>query len=495
MFDFSRRVAGWRPPLPPAMPPPPGSPRLGTSEGQPVYLPRPDPSVCSHVLCTGRSGDGKSTLLSEIYANLVAQDYALNRRERTRLLVIDRKGDCLDGVWGALAVHHPGALSEVRYANLFARGVAAGRIPFNLLHLPTGDVPVELQVQAIGAALARASTAGGVQQVAQGHVQRALATALVHAAWCADHPKRSLLWIVDALSMEGGVERLASLCRDERVRQTLLGVAAATQSARTSLLLRLQSVLCAWPELEEQLAAPSCADFSALLSCNHLCIDLSEAPAGSDEVLGVYSSLLLDCVARALISRPSNRTLQTTVCLVDEALQLPEFLDTWARPLMETTRSRGVALCWATQHLRGLREHGVVWDAISANTEYRLCSALTHADAQLVAQQCFGSATDPRAAALVRQLVSLPHRHFALIGRASATSFRVREVNFAARDAALAGHEAQLVHACRQLGAGGFERPVRLWEVGGTRTAESAGGIDAPVTRRSARPRARGRWG
>lgn len=493
LFDRSRVARVAQLPATPPVQAPSGAAVL-SSQGThpPVFMPAPSLAASSSLLNVAMTGGGKTAVLVWLLVWFASRRFVQpSRGLPVHFSVIDRKGDALAYTVGLSAQRCPAALDNLRYINIFARHGLPGAVPLNLALADYGDAPLGLIGRSLAHLIARTATAGEVLAAAVGHRIVAAMTALITGVLHADHPRRSLLWAIDTLQMPGGegVQRLAQLIPDEHVRNQILGLGSLPSDVKAGALGRL-SVLDAWDSVAAQLGAPTCINFRHLVRNHELLVDLSQAPAGADDVVATFGSLLFECLSRALLQhRTANERESVTILYADEALQLSAALSSVARPLLETGRSFGAATWLSAQHLRGLRDLGTTWDAIVSNCPYRLLGKVSAEDARLLSLEQFGSSSDARAVVLARRLVTLQSREFCLAAPHDVGFFRSPEIDFRACERAQLQHADVIRSAQWALSPQQLPRPVRLWEVGGARAAAPSQSGAFPPPRPARRPR------
>lgn len=478
MIDLSR-FARPRPPLIPDQEQlQPGWLELGRGPAGIAAIPPPSLARTGNMTLAAQAGGGKTTLLGEAVVDALCWSFAHDRPgQRRAFLVGDPKADLLDQITGSVA-RHPHLIPSLRYVNVFARRGGRGGISLNLVKTIGNDQP-ELVSRGVAHMLARTAVGGGVLEVAPGHRMLQVMFALIAGCYDADHPRSSLLWAVDALELRDGPERLARLCRTERVRSQVMTVATAGSEAKLGALARLRGSLTGWDEIERQIGAPQGLPVEELCASGCTLIDLSDVPAGGSEFVNVYGNLLFSELMRHLLARPTGFRGHHVTILIDEVFQFLDVMGTYGRKMYELGRSKAISMWIAGQQLRGLRDTGALYHAIVANCTNFVYGRQGYEDAATAAREAFGSQSSSEATRFVEHLVRMPPQHFYLVQPGRRLAFEARRADFAAMQRALRDREGELLAAMNRLSVP-LPPPVRLGEVGGPRSQQPT-----PATRRS----------
>ncbi len=413
-FDFSRRHHHH----PPAPPPPvalPADSTVVSARGlePPVSLRRPSTQSSESLICLGRSGSRKSTLMLQSYVRAIAYEYRHVAPGRRRsFAIIDFKDDLAEGLLAGLAAEVPQALENTYFLNPFSRN--AGIFPYNLVHADACGTPNDMRARQIAHLVGRASGTG-VLAVALGGRQLELIAALFHAIFECDHPSRSLAWAADALASSDGIGRLASLCRSERARRTLLSL-RLPPDVLASTGTRIRSVLSAYQDLENMMSAPTCVNWRNLTSPGTVTICALGKPIGGALELAEFHGnvLVRQCIEFLLASRTSPTNQPPVTVAIDECQMAASAIHDCLRRVIETGRSRNVQVHLICQGTRALRDaSGALFESLLTNCAYTFCGRLSSSDATLFCREALGPSI-PAAAAnrIAGELISLPPGEF-----------------------------------------------------------------------------------
>lgn len=385
LTSFFLNARRWRPsraPAPPTMEP---GVVLGESgRGRDIVWPTPSLERAGHAVVLAASGAGKTVMVgSALVRELVAAE-TLPNEQWPAALVVDPKGDLVAIVLAALAAEAPHRLQDVRYLDPFGQGFA-----FNLCHLALGDTPLDIRATQLASLVAEVSTASGAaRHLGVGARQ---VDALVHvllAALDSEHEAASVLWALDALVLNDGFKRLASVTRSQRAKQFLLHARLADE-LRASTASRLRASFAASDQLERLVTVPSCVQFDDLLAPGRITlIDLGRPTGGLTSLQSFFANVLVRLAVEHLMERPSPWTGHAVRMVVDEAQVVAPVLSDVAERVLTTGRSRGVSLVTLSQGTTLLADASpTLLRVLMTNSPLKLIGRLSAPDAELLARE------------------------------------------------------------------------------------------------------------
>lgn len=390
VFDFTKLALALKSKKKPAQESTPeNAVTIGTNEeGGSVLWPAPSLETASNiaVACLGASGKGKSIVISNAIVSEFINEHRLKSDEkmRTAYTVIDPKGDIIKYSISSLVCNAPELLSDVVYLNPFEGG-----FPFNLTKLPVGKTPLDIRAWNLAQLVGTVSTGIGTQaHLGQGARQIDVLSNVILAALDTSFPNGSLLWSYDALSLQDGFSKLASVTDSDRAKQFLLST-RLNDELRISCASRMRTAFAMTEQLERLMCADSCLDFSSLCSPGKMIlIDLGQPTGGMTTLTNFWANLLVRQIVDALMERESPYFGHHVRIVADEAQIIAATLDDVAERLLTTGRSRGLSLVTMSQGTTLINSASpTLLRVLLTNTPTKLIGRLAAEDSVLLSKE------------------------------------------------------------------------------------------------------------
>ena len=453
LFLSARAVGRRATPRPP--PPPHSGIVVGLADsGAPVSWPLPNQERAAHAAVWGASGAGKSALVAGALVREVLRS-ASDADARTCLLVVDPKGDLIELVLQGLAAEAPERLADVRYLDPFS----ASAFPFNLCRLPVGSTPLDIRAQQLAGLVATISTATGAQaHLGAGARQLDVLAHVLLACLASSNESATVLWALDALSVDRGLLQLANVTTSARARRFCL-TAKLGDELRVSSASRLRSAFGATESLERMMAASACVDLAELLGPGRIClVNLGRPVGGLSSLQTFFANLVCRLAVDHLLDRPSPWHGFPVRVVVDEAQVVAPVLADRAEVLLTTGRSRGLSLITMSQGTTLIADASdTLLRVLLTNCRTSFVGRLATADAELMAKsRAPGLGSDETIGAVrsrfAGSVTNLADREFFCLEPGSQVRFRTADVPLALWAQAAAERSAELDGVKRRLG-------------------------------------------
>lgn len=409
-----------------------------STSGTKVTWPRPKIGVNTNALVLGKSGCGKSIMVSAALLKSILLDLRTKpAAQRTCNVVVDAKGDLGGYLLAGLAAS--GEASELLDKVFFLDPFTKGRgYPFNLRQL---DSRTDKSVLALGLAelCGELSTGMGSQaHLSQGSRQVQILSTLFAAILSSPHPQASPLWALDALQRgRRGFADLAAITSCEKSKQFLMSKQHIPDSLLSSVLARLTTGFALTEHIEKQMSADTCVQMSETIRPgNTVVIDLGNPPNAMVSITRYYASLLVRLIINHALERPSpysENGFGVNICIDESQIVIPAIAPI-AQNLLETARSRGVSLTLMTQGTATIRKEApTLLSSIMSNVEMILAGSLSAADAETLSRELAPSLGVEQSISKLRQdfvarATNLEPRFFNRIGTGERTVFRTADV-------------------------------------------------------------------
>lgn len=491
-LDLTRLLARTRP-NPQPSDPGDGAVLGSTDQGLPVVLPHPTVERASHATVLAASGAGKTVMVGAALAAELVEHPELG------IIAVDPKGDLCATFLPQLALHAPERLARVVYLDPFGGG-----FPFNLLHLPSTGVPIDIRATQLAQLVAEVSTATGAQRhLGAGARQMDALTNVLLGALTTARPGASILYALDALTMPKGLAALARVTDSPRAR-AFLQSANLSDELKASTAARLRAAFAATDALERLVAAPSCLDLRSLVAPGVVVvIDLGRPTGGLQSLQTFYANVLLRLVVETLMERPSPWSGHHTRIVVDEAQVVAPVLADVAERVLTTGRSRGMSLLTLSQGTTLIADASpTLLRVLLTNTATKIVGRLAAPDAELlVREQSTAPGVDEPVgrlrARLAAQVANLPDRHFLAFAPSGRLRFVSADVDLAAA-AQAEQREREVLDQVRDryaLAANQEPRSILPREPERTRSRRDPDGAAPTGSPQHPAPPPRGRWG
>lgn len=463
-LDLTRLVLS-RPPPPRkglAVPPPRGVAFAQDESSGPVTAEWPEPGASNFALIAGASGCGKTTMLVNLLAKLVAQSSSLPTRLRPCLVLPDPKNDLAVLLPQALAHEAPDRLRDLIILDPFAGGV-----PLNFVRLKVRDSR-RLLAAALVDTISEA-TSGMTTGVPLGVQQRLVLGALIEAALdCQSVRDSSLLWSLDAARSEECRDRLLSLTASDRARAQLAAKPSAEVLA--SLVARMELVFGS-ESLERCIGSQACIDPAVLLGPGKIVIfRLGNPPGGLQASTQGLASILFRITVDTLMQRPTPYVDgHPALIVLDEVQVLSGQLSDQLIRLTTLGRAKSIGVWSATQGLGVVGDNSQLFvKTLFSNVNRIIVGKSSHHDAMTYAgEQCQPRRGESFAQARERtgrMIASLSPREFAMIEAGRVRQIRADRVDTGAWKAAANKHADAIVQAEQRYVVPATFRPVRLYD-------------------------------
>lgn len=412
-----------------------------TTAGTPVLWPAPSAERASHAVVLAASGAGKTILVANtILSEIVATPKSASASPHA-IVVIDPKGDLGFALLQGIAFAAPEKLSEIIYINPFS----ASAFPFNLRLLARGNTPADIRAMQLANLVSQVSTASGsVAHLGTGARQQdVLLHVLLGALEATDARGATVLWAHDALCEPHGLKLLAGFTASVRSK-AFLQSAVLSDELRASCSSRLRTAFAATAQMERIVTAPSCIQFTDLLSPGRITIaDIGNPIGGLTGLQSFWANMLVRLLVEHLMERPSPFAGHHVRMVIDEAQIVAPVLADVAERVLTTGRSRNVSLVMLSQGTAMLNQYSdTLLQVLLTNTNMKLIGRLAVQDAQLLAKmqsprsgvdESIGSTRDR----FLTSVCNLDDREFYALTPGSREKFTAATVDMAAwKDAA-----------------------------------------------------------